>query len=118
LEIYKKFSFDSAHFLPNLPDEHKCSRMHGHTFYITIYLKGRIDPKTGWIRDFFEIKQLFQPIHDDLDHRILNDINGLENPTSEHLAKWIWGKMIQALPELSKIEVAETCTTGCIYEGE
>jgi len=92
--------------------------MHGHTFYITIFVKGLVDPNIGWIKDFFEIKQLFQPIHDELDHRVLNDIKGLENPTSEHLAKWIWDKVKMVLPELSKIEVAETCTTGCIYEGE
>ena len=117
MEIYKKFSFDSAHYLPNLPSDHKCRRMHGHTFYVTLFVKGNVDPKIGWIKDFYEIKQLFQPIHDELDHQVLNDIKGLENPTSEHLAKWVWDKMKIVLPELSKVEVAETCTTGCFYEG-
>ena len=118
MEIYKKFSFDSAHYLPNLPDDHKCRRLHGHTFYVTVFVKGTVDPKIGWIKDFFEIKQIFQPILDQLDHRLLNEIDGLENPTSEHLVKWIWVRLKKVLPELSKIEVSETCTTGCLYEGE
>ena len=118
MEIYKKFSFDSAHYLPNLPDGHKCKRMHGHTFYVTVFVKGTVEPEIGWIKDFFEIKQIFQPILDQLDHRLLNEIDGLENPTSEHLVKWIWVRLKKVLPELSKIEVSETCTTGCLYEGE
>tara|TARA_Y100001934_G_C11810025_1_gene521157 strand:+ start:74 stop:430 length:357 start_codon:yes stop_codon:yes gene_type:complete len=118
MEIYKKFSFDSAHYLPNLPENHKCRRMHGHTFYVTVFIKGQIDKKIGWIKDFYDIKNLFKPIHNKLDHQILNEIKGLENPTSEILAKWIWDRMISVLPELSKIEVSETCTSGCIYRGE
>ena len=118
MEIYKKFSFDSAHYLPNLPEEHKCRRMHGHTFYVTIYIQGPVDPKVGWIKDFFEIKQIFHPLLEQLDHRLLNEIDGLENPTSEYISKWIWERLAPKLPELSKVEVAETCTTGCIYAGE
>ncbi|HJL75363.1 MAG: 6-carboxytetrahydropterin synthase QueD [Candidatus Marinimicrobia bacterium] len=117
MQLYKKFSFDSAHYLPNLPDGHKCKRMHGHTFYVKIYIDGPIDSKIGWIMDFAEIKEIFNPILKQLDHRILNDIEGLENPTSENLAIWIWDKIKPLLPLLSQVIVSENCTTGCIYKG-
>ncbi|CAG4911218.1 MULTISPECIES: 6-carboxytetrahydropterin synthase QueD [Acidithrix] len=116
MEIYKEFSFDSAHRLPNLPDSHKCSRLHGHTFKVTVYVQGDVDPQLGWVLDFGDIKECVKPIIDELDHRYLNDIDGLENPTSENISRWIFEKLILVMP-VSKIMVNETCTSGCIYTG-
>jgi len=117
MKIFKDFSFDSAHFLPNLPEDHKCRRMHGHTFHIRLTVGGPLKDPEGWVIDFADIKSVFKPILDQLDHRILNDLPGLENPTSEILSKWIWERVINDLPGLSSVEVKETCTSGCIYTG-
>ena len=117
-ELYKEFMFEAAHHLPNVPEGHKCGRLHGHSFLVRLYLKGEVDPHTGWLIDFAKIKEVFNPIYEQLDHHYLNEIEGLENPTSEVLAKWIWDKVKPLLPLLSKVEVKETCTAGCIYEGE
>jgi 6-pyruvoyltetrahydropterin/6-carboxytetrahydropterin synthase len=118
VEIFKEFTFESAHRLPHVPDGHKCGRLHGHSFKVAIHLSGDLDPHTGWIRDFSEIKAIFKPLYERLDHNYLNDIPGLENPTSEVLAKWIWTELKPLLPELSAIRIHETCTSGCIYRGE
>ena len=118
VEIFKEFTFESAHRLPHVPEGHKCGRLHGHSFKVAIHLSGDIDPQTGWIRDFSEIKAIFKPLYERLDHNYLNDIPGLENPTSEVLAKWIWNELKPLLPELSAIRIHETCTSGCIYHGE
>jgi 6-pyruvoyltetrahydropterin/6-carboxytetrahydropterin synthase len=115
VEIFKIFTFEAAHRLPNLPPEHKCSRLHGHSFRVELYLKG---PKTGpenWVMDFGDVKRIFQPIYDRLDHHYLNDIEGLENPTSEQIAVWIYQQCKPLLPMLSKVVVHETCTAGSIY---
>ncbi len=117
-EIYKEFMFEAAHKLPNVPEGHKCGRLHGHSFLVRLYLSGDVDPTTGWIIDFSDVKKAFKPIYDQLDHYYLNDIEGLENPTSEVLAKWIWSRTKEDLPLLSKVEIKETCTAGCIYTGE
>lgn len=117
MEIFKEFSFEAAHRLPNVAPGHKCGRLHGHSFYVKIHVSGIIDPHTGWVMDFADIKQVFKPIYDQLDHYYLNDIPGLENPTSENLAVWIWEKLKPALPGLSTVEIRETCTSGCIYKG-
>jgi len=118
MEIFKEFTIEAAHRLPNVPENHKCSRLHGHSFKIDIFVSGKIEEKTGWVMDFAEIKQAFQPLFERLDHHYLNEIEGLENPTSENLARWIWQKMIVSLPQLSKIVVRETCTSGCVFRGE
>ncbi|WP_076589392.1 6-carboxytetrahydropterin synthase QueD [Vibrio ostreicida] len=118
VELYKEFMFEAAHHLPHVPEGHKCGRLHGHSFLVRLYVEGEVDPHTGWLIDFSEIKAAFKPIYDQLDHHYLNDIEGLENPTSEVLAKWIWNKLKPALPLLSKVEIRETCTAGCIYKGE
>jgi len=117
MEIYKQFVFEAAHRLPNVPDGHKCSRLHGHSFKGTIYVTGDVNKDTGWIMDFADINQAFKPLYNQLDHHYLNEIDGLENPTSEMLAKWIWCKLAPALPGLSKVEINETCSSGCIYTG-
>lgn len=118
MEIFKQFTIEAAHRLPNLPEHHKCRRLHGHSFGIEIHVAGPLTAKEGWIMDFADLKRAFQPIYEQLDHHYLNDIPGLENPTSEILAMWIWARLKPALPLLSKVVVRETCTAGCVYSGE
>ena len=118
MEIFKEITFEAAHLLPNLPEDHKCRRLHGHSFHIRIFVDGPIEKETGWVQDFADIKNAFNPIYKQLDHHYLNEITGLENPTSEYLSIWIWDRLKPNLPDLSKIEVMETCTSGCIYRGE
>jgi 6-pyruvoyltetrahydropterin/6-carboxytetrahydropterin synthase len=114
-EIYKSFRIEAAHFLPGVPEDHKCRRLHGHSFEIIVYVSGDVDEGAGWVQDFADISSAFQPIHDLLDHSLLNDTPGLENPTSELLAAWLWHQLIEPLPLLSRVVVAETCTSGCSY---
>ena len=118
MEIYKEFTFEAAHRLPNVPEGHKCARLHGHSFHVAIHVRGNVDSEVGWIMDFAEIKRVFKPLHDRLDHHYLNDIEGLSNPTSEILARWIWRGLKPDLPQLSQVVVRETCTSGSIYRGE
>ena len=118
MELFKEFTFESAHRLPHVPEGHKCGRLHGHSFRVAIHIEGEVDPHTGWIRDFAEIKAIFKPIYEQLDHNYLNDIPGLENPTSENLCRWIWQQLKPLLPELSKVRVHEPCTSGCEYRGD
>lgn len=118
MEIYKEFTFEAAHHLPNVPADHKCRRLHGHSFQATIYVAGEVGSESGWVIDFAEIKQAFDPLFEQLDHRYLNEVEGLENPTSENLAVWIWQRLKPALPGLSKVAIKETCTSGCVYRGE
>lgn len=117
MEIFKEVSFEAAHRLPNVPEGHKCRRLHGHSYRVVIHVKGKVDPHVGWVLDFSDIKDAFQPLHDQLDHQYLNDIEGLENPTSENLAIWIWDRLTPNLAGLSKVVVRETCEVGCAYEG-
>jgi len=116
--IFKDFSFEAAHRLPNVPEGHKCARLHGHSFRVRVVLDGPVDPETGWVMDFADLKAVVRPLQDQLDHRYLNEIDGLENPTSEVLARWIWQALKPRLPLLAAIELRETCTSGCIYRGE
>lgn len=118
MEIFKVFHIEAAHRLPNLPASHKCSRLHGHSFRVEIHISGEPGPESGWIMDFADLKAAFAPVFEALDHRYLNEVPGLENPTSEILARWIWQRLKPALPTLSKLLIAETCTSGCIYKGE
>lgn len=118
MEIYKEFTFEAAHRLPNVPAGHKCARLHGHSFRVRVTVVGPVDTWTGWVMDYGDIKTVVAPIHERLDHRYLNEIEGLENPTSEALARWLWRALVSALPSLAAVEVRETCTTGCIYRGE
>lgn len=117
MEIWKQFTFEAAHLLPNLPEGHKCRRLHGHSYTVRICVEGELDPELGWVIDFGDIKKAYLPIREQLDHYYLNDIEGLENPTAENIARWIWERLAPRLPALSKIEVSETCTAGCIYTG-
>lgn len=118
VELVKTFSFEAAHYLPNLPEGHKCLRMHGHSFHGEIAVRGKIDPTTGWLIDFGELKAIARPIVDRLDHYVLNDVPGLENPTAENLAVWIWRQLAPSLPILHRVTVEETCTSRCNYYGE
>ena len=115
--IFKQFTFDAAHFLPNVHEGHKCKSMHGHTYRLIVYVEGKPDENLGWVMDFSDLKAVVAPIVDMLDHKVLNDISGLENPTCEHIAIWIWDKVKEQLPTLSKVELYETPTSGAVYEG-
>ena len=118
MEIFKDYTFEAAHRLPNVPLGHKCARLHGHSFQLSVTVRGPVGEYTGWVLDFADISAVVDPLVDQLDHYYLNDIPGLENPTSETIAKWIWHRIAPNLPLLSKVIVKETCTCGCIYQGE
>ncbi len=118
MEIYKEFMFEAAHRLPKVPAGHRCARLHGHSWKGTLYVRGTVGEHTGWIMDYAEIRKAFEPLYQQLDHNYLNEIEGLENPTSEVVAKWIWQRLKPRLPGLSRVVINETCTSGCIYQGE
>ncbi len=118
MDIFRVFQIEAAHFLPHVPTGHKCARMHGHSFRIEVHVSGDVGQKTGWVMDFSDLKAAFQPLFAQLDHHCLNDIEGLDNPTSENLAKWIWARLNPALRGLSKVVVQETCNAGCVYRGD
>lgn len=117
MEIFKSFTFEAAHFLPNVPEGHKCRRLHGHSFRVEIHVSDDLHETYGWVMDFGELKRYVGPVIDELDHRLLNDIPGLENPTSENIAVWVWDRVRPVVPILSAVVVSETCTTGCLYRG-
>jgi 6-pyruvoyltetrahydropterin/6-carboxytetrahydropterin synthase len=118
MRVFKEFSFEAAHRLPNVPEGHKCARLHGHSFRARVSVDGPVGAETGWVRDFDDLARAAAPVVDALDHRYLNEIAGLENPTSENLARWIWRELRSSLSGLVEVEVRETCTAGCIYRGE
>ena len=118
IELRKTFQFEAAHLLPRLPKTHKCRRLHGHSFKVEIVLAGQCDPRLGWLMDYAEISAKFKPIWRRLDHVYLNKIPGLQNPTSEVIAVWIWKRLKPKLPMLSEVVVAETCTARAVYRGE
>ncbi len=118
MELRKSFQFEAAHLLPHLPKSHKCRRLHGHSFVVDVVVEGECDAKLGWLMDYADISAAFKPILDRLDHYYLNEIAGLENPTSENLAAWIWKRLQPKLPLLKEIVVAETCMSRCVYRGD
>jgi 6-pyruvoyltetrahydropterin/6-carboxytetrahydropterin synthase len=117
MELRKTFQFEAAHLLPKLPSSHKCRRLHGHSFQAEIAVSGEVDPELGWVIDYAEISDAFRPLWEKLDHYYLNEIPGLENPTSENIAIWIWDQLKPRLPLLTEVVVAETCTARCVYRG-
>lgn len=117
MEIFRVFTVEAAHRLPLVPAGHKCARLHGHSFRIEVHVGGPVDPATGWVMDFADLKQAFAPTFERLDHHYLNDIEGLENPTSENLARWVWEQVKPVVPGLTRIVIHETCTSGCSYSG-
>ncbi len=118
VRLVKSFGFEAAHFLPTFPDGHKCRRLHGHSFRVDVVVAGDAPPDRGYLVDYGVIKEAIEPLRARLDHRLLNEIAGLENPTSEVLAAWIWDHLAPALPLLAEIIVHETCTSRCHYEGQ
>ncbi|WP_259054820.1 6-carboxytetrahydropterin synthase QueD [Methylohalomonas lacus] len=118
MELFREFILESARRLPNLPESHPCAAMHGHTFRIQIHVQGPIQSTTGWVMDFSELDRHVQDLRGELDHRVLNDIAGLENPTTELLARWIWQRLQPTVPGLSRIVIQENQNSGCVYTGE
>lgn len=118
MQIFKEFSFEAAHRLPNVPAQHKCARLHGHSYRVEVHVQGPLGEQSGWVMDFADLKVAFAPLHQILDHNYLNEIDGLQNPTSEVLAKWIWVRLKKTLPQLCLVKVRETCTSGCEYRGD
>src|ERR1017187_8564722 len=117
IELRKTFQFEAAHLLPHLPKSHKCRRLHGHSFKVEVVVAGECDPRLGWLMDYADISRAFKPTLEKLDHYYLNEVPGLENPTSENIAAWIWKKLKPRLPLLTEVTVAETCTAKCVYRG-
>jgi 6-pyruvoyltetrahydropterin/6-carboxytetrahydropterin synthase len=117
MKIFKDFRFEAAHYLPNVPDEHKCKRMHGHSYRLRVTVKGESGEKSGWVMDFADLKSIVSPVIEKLDHQCLNDIRGLENPTAENLAIWIWNEVKPLMSSLHEIQLNETESSGCIYDG-
>lgn len=117
VRLVKELRFEAAHRLPRVPERHKCHRLHGHSFKVELSVEGPVDPDTGWFIDYAVIDDIWQPLHDVLDHNYLNDIEGLENPTSEHLARWLWERIKPQLPSLTVVTVHETCDARCEYRG-
>lgn len=117
VELAKDFRFEAAHFLPHVPENHKCRRIHGHSFHVEIAVRGPLDPTLGWVMDFADLKRAVDPLVTELDHYLLNEIEGLSNPTSEILAIWIWKRLQASLPALHRVTIEETCTSRCHYFG-
>lgn len=116
LEVVKSFRFEAAHLLPNVAESHKCRRLHGHSFAVDVHVRGPLGPVTGWVLDFADVAGAWEPVHELVDHRYLNEVPGLDNPTSEVLAVWIWDHLSPSLPGLAKVVVHETCTSAVVYE--
>jgi 6-pyruvoyltetrahydropterin/6-carboxytetrahydropterin synthase len=117
VDIERTFRFEAAHVLPNVPPGHKCRRLHGHSFIVDVAVRGGVDERLGWHIDFADLEEAFEPLRVRLDHYYLNEVEGLENPTSENLARWIWERLSPRLPGLVRVVVHETCNARCIYNG-
>jgi 6-pyruvoyltetrahydropterin/6-carboxytetrahydropterin synthase len=118
MQLFAEFTFEAAHRLPSVPPTHPCANLHGHSYHVRITITGTVDERTGWVRDFYDIASAFEPFRIQLDHHLLNELPGLENPTSEHLARWLWRGLKPSLTSLQAIEVRETRNMGCIYRGD
>ena len=117
VRLVHEFRFEAAHRLPKVPPGHKCQRLHGHGFKIELAIAGPVNPDTGWFIDFGEVHAAWEPLYGVLDHNYLNEVPGLDNPTSENLAKWIWDRLKEKLPSLAQVTVFETCDARCEYNG-
>ena len=117
VDLTKTFRFEAAHWLPTFPEGHKCRRLHGHSFRVDVVVRGEVPPEQGYLLDYGEIKRVLDPVEQRLDHYLLNEIEGLENPTAEQIAKWIWDRIQPDLPLLHAVRVHETCTSACEYRG-
>ena len=117
VRLIHEFRFEAAHKLPRVPEGHKCARLHGHSFKVELAIAGPVNPDTGWFIDFGDLHDAWKPLYDVLDHNYLNEVAGLENPTSEVLAKWIWERMKTPIPSLDQVTIFETCDARCEYRG-
>ena len=117
VELVKDFRFEAAHYLPHVPEAHKCRRIHGHSFHGEVAVRGPLDPKLGWVIDFADLTRAIEPLVQELDHYLLNEIPGLENPTAELLAVWIWKRLAPEVPQLYRVTIHETCTSRCHFYG-
>jgi 6-pyruvoyltetrahydropterin/6-carboxytetrahydropterin synthase len=118
MEIFREFRFEAAHLLPYVHEGHKCRRIHGHSFRVELHARGPQREPQGWVMDFADLTAAWQPLSTALDYQYLNEVPGLENPTSENLARWIWYNLKPSLPELCRVVIRETCAAGCSYSGE
>ena len=118
MKIFKKYFFETAHYMPNFPDDHKFSKIHGHSYELIIYLEGKYETKNGWIMNYEDIDKYVNPLLKKIDHNLMNHIKGLENPTSENIAKWFWVNLKIDLVDLVRVEVNRPRIGGCIYEGK
>jgi 6-pyruvoyltetrahydropterin/6-carboxytetrahydropterin synthase len=117
VRLERAFQIEAAHLLPRLPQGHKCRRLHGHSYRVRLVVEGDVDPEMGWLMDFAAIDEAFGPLHEQLDHRYLNEVDGLDNPTAENIARWIWTRLGDELP-LAEVRVDETCEASCTYRGQ
>ena len=118
MKITQAFTFEAAHRLPNVPETHRCHRMHGHSYRVELTVSGAVDPRTGWVVDFFDMESIFAPVLLQLDHYCLNEVAGLDNPTAENIAAWIWHRTKGGLPGLASVKVFETPMSWAEYEGD
>jgi queuosine biosynthesis protein QueD len=119
VELTRSYTFEAAHRLPMVPADHKCARMHGHSFRVEVEVAGQVDPRMGWLVDYADITAVVEPLlMSELDHRTLNDVAGLENPTSENLCRWLWQRLQPRIAGLSAVTVHETCAARCTYRGD
>lgn len=117
MRITQGFTFEAAHFLPRVPETHRCRRMHGHSYKVELTLEGAVDPDTGFVADFFDIEAVFAPLLARLDHHCLNDVEGLDNPTAENICAWLWARLKPELPQLAGVRVFETPLSYAEYDG-
>ena len=117
MKITQAFTFEAAHRLPHVPPTHRCHRLHGHSYRVELRLEGPLDPATGFVADFFDIEHAFAPLLTRLDHHCLNTVEGLENPTAELIAIWIWDRVKPLLPLLATVVVFETPNCWAEYSG-
>ena len=118
VRLTKTFTFEAAHDLPTFPPDHKCRRLHGHSFQFDVVVAGEVEESKGYLIDYGDIKKAVEPIVEILDHHYLNEIKNLSNPTSENIARWLWEQIKPILPQLATIIVHETCTSTCEYAGK
>lgn len=117
-ELCKTFTFEAAHRLPHVPEGHKCARLHGHSFRVVVTVRGEVDPVKGWVVDFAALDEAWRPLYEQLDHRYLNEVEGLENPTSERIAAWILERLEVRGAKVCSVHVAETCRSACTVYAE